>query len=74
MIAHLPLLTPDAERGRRTIARCHQRLARRRARLRSADSGVNTTYLAIERALIGGLCAIYISSVFILALRMLSGG
>jgi hypothetical protein len=68
MIQPLPLLTPNAQRSQRTIARCHQRLARLRA-----VRGVNTTYLAVERALIGGLCLIYISGVALVAIQMLSG-
>ena len=70
MIQPLPLLTPNAQRGQRTIARCHQRLARLRPVVRRG----NTTYLAVERALIGGLCLIYISGVALVAIQMLSGG
>ena len=70
MIQSLPLLTPNAQRGQRTVARCHERLARRRAVVRRG----NTTYLAVERALIGGLCLIYISGVARVAIQLLSGG
>ena len=70
MIQPLPLLTPNAQRGQRTIARCHARLARLRPVVRRR----NTTYLAVERALIGGLCLIYISGVALVAIQMLSGG
>ena len=70
MIQPLPLLTPNAQRGQRTIARCHERLAR----LRPVVRRDNTTYLAVERALIGGLCLIYISCVALIAIQMLSGG
>ena len=70
MIRPLPHLTPDADRRRRTIARCHRRLAR----LRSVRGAGNTTYLAIERALIGGLCLIYICGVALVAIQMLSVG
>jgi hypothetical protein len=73
MIEPLPILTPNAQRGRRTIARCHDRLARRRKRLGHADGDGNTTYLAVERALIGGLCVIYLSGVALVAIQMLSG-
>ena len=73
MIQPLPLLTPNAQRGQRTIARCHERLARRRKRLGPAAGGGNTTYLAVERALIGGLCVIYLSGVALVAIQMLSG-
>lgn len=70
MIQPLPLLTSNAQRGQRTIARCHERLARQRSVVRRS----NTTYLAVERALIGGLCLIYISGVALAAIQMLSGG
>jgi hypothetical protein len=73
MIQPLPLLTPNAERGQRTIARCHERLARRRKRLGPAAGNGYTTYLAVERALIGGLCVIYLSGVALVAIQMLSG-
>jgi len=72
MIQPLPLLTPNAQRGQRTIARCHERLARRRKRMELAEGG-NTTYLAVERALVGMLCVIYISGVALVAIQMLSG-
>ena len=68
MIQPLPLLTPNAQRGQRTVARCHERLAR----LRPVVGRGNTTYLAVERALIGGLCLIYISGVALVAIRMLT--
>ena len=71
MIQPLPLLTPNAQRGQRTIARCHKRLARLRSVVRRDN---NTTYLAVERALIGGLCLIYLSGIAIVAIQMLSGG
>ena len=74
MIQPLPLLTPNAQRGQRTIARCHERLARRRKRLEPAVTRGNTRYLAVERALIGGLCVIYMSGVALVAIQMLSGG
>ena len=70
MIQPLPLLTPNPRRGERTIARCHERLARVRPVVRRG----NTTYLAVERALIGGLCLIYISGVALIAIQMLGGG
>jgi hypothetical protein len=73
MIETLPLLTPDPRRSDRTIARCHQRLARHQRRWIRNDARPHTTYLAIERALIGGLCVIYISGVAVVAIRMLNG-
>ena len=38
-IEPLPLLTPNTQRGQRTIARCHDRLARRRKRFGPAAGG-----------------------------------
>lgn len=70
MIQPLPLLTPNAQHGQRTLTRCHERLARLRPVVRRG----NMTYLAVERALIGGLCVIYISGVALVAIQMLSGG
>ena len=70
MIEPLPLLTPNAQRGQRTIARCHERLARQPPLVTRG----HTTYLAVERALIGGLCVIYISGVALVAMQLLSGG
>ncbi len=69
MIQPLPLLTPNAQRGQRTLARCHTRLAR----LQPVVTRDNTTYLAVERALIGGLCLIYLSGVALVAIQMLGG-
>ena len=74
MIETLPLLTPDGQRGARTLARCHERLAHRRKRLRSAGKRVNTTYLAVERALIIAFCVIYMSGVVLIAFQMLGAG
>ena len=73
MIETLPLLTPNAQRGERTIARCHERLARRRKRLEAAATRTSARYLAVERVLIGGFCVIYLSGVALVAIQMLSG-
>lgn len=72
MIEPLLLLTPNSQRSERTIARCHARLARRRKRLETMTRA-NATYLATERALIGGLCVIYISAVLVVAVQILRG-
>jgi hypothetical protein len=71
MIGTLPLLTPDAQRGERTRKRCHERLARERSLHKSSGRRGNTNNLDIERALIGALCAIYISGVALVAIEML---
>ena len=74
MIETLPPLTPDAQRATRTVARAHERLARRRGRRTAAGARPNTRYLAVERALLGAFCVIYISSVAVVAIEMLAGG
>ena len=73
MIETLPLLTPNPERSARTIDRCHKRLARRRKPMVTDTSGPYSTYLAVERAVIGGLCVIYISGVALIAIHVLIG-
>ena len=73
MIEALPLLTPDPRRSDRTLARCHERLARRRKRIATNRSRPDATYLAVERALIGALCVIYMSGVAFVAIRVLTG-
>ena len=73
MMEALPLLKPDPRRSERTAARCHDRLARRRKRLDTAMRHTNTKYLAVERALVGALCVIYISGVALIAIQVLSG-
>jgi hypothetical protein len=72
MTQSLPLLRPNAQRSQRTIARCHERLARRRKRGGPAASRNSSTYLAVERAVIGGLCVIYMSGIALIAIQMLS--
>ena len=73
MTETLPPLTPDAHRGERTRARCHEQLARRRKRLESSVKPANTRYLLVERALVGVLCTMYLSEVAAIAIDMLSG-
>jgi len=69
MIDQLPLLTSDPERVRRLTARCHERLARQRRRTEDAAAPVSPAMLMAERAIVGGLCAIYLSSVVFDVLR-----
>jgi hypothetical protein len=51
MIDNLSVLAPDTARAGRTIARCHDRLERRRLRAR--------TYV-IERTVVAGVSIIYL--------------
>jgi hypothetical protein len=71
MIETLPLLTPDPRRSNRTIARCQERLARHHKRRLLSGARPDTTYLALERALVGGLCVIYMSGVALVAIQVL---
>lgn len=71
MIETLPLLTPHPQRCERTLTRCHQRLARQRDGRHTTGGHDTGRYLAIERALIGGLCVIYISGIALVAIQML---
>ena len=74
MIETLPLLTPNVRRSERTLARCHDRLSRQHKRRITVVAHPNTTYLAIERAVIGVLCVIYMSGVAAVAIKVLMGG
>ena len=60
MIENLPLVTPDASRSARTIARCHDRLAARRRRVEVRDRPPNPRALGAERLLVAGFCAAYL--------------
>ena len=71
MIETLPLLTPNPQRCDRTLAQCHERLARRRNGRHTSGGRDTARYVTIERALIGGLCVIYISAVAGVAIQML---
>lgn len=66
MIEHLPSLTPDPTRNARTIARCHDELDRRRA-----NSAAVAPY-AIERNALLGFGALYLSSLALDVIRILT--
>lgn len=73
MIETLPLLTPDPHRTRRTVQRCHQRLARRPTRPALDAARPGARYLAVERVLIGSLCVFYMTRVALVAIDVLIG-
>jgi hypothetical protein len=73
MIETLPLLTPDAARGARTRARCHDVLAARRRRIEAQNRPPSPPALAAERLLVAGLCAIYLISMAGNVLRITGG-
>ena len=65
MIEQLPSLTPDATRNARILARCHDKLNRRRADVRA---GARYT---VERNALLGFGVIYMSSVAFTVLQVL---
>lgn len=70
MIANLTLLTPDPSRADRLRARCHDRLARHR---RAEAESAQPKHAGLERAIVGGVCVIYMSAVVLTAVQVLSG-
>jgi len=60
MIENLPLLTPDASLGAKTIARCHDRLAARRRTIAARNRAPNPRSLGAERLLVTGFCVAYL--------------
>ena len=73
MIETLPLLTPDPQRSKRTVERCHARLAHRHRRLAADAARPDARYLAVERVLVGSLCVIYMAGVARVAVEVLIG-
>jgi hypothetical protein len=67
MIEMLPTLTPDASRGAKVLARCHDRLARQRRRAAQRVRGGR-----IERTLMTGFAVIYVAAVTANALSVFS--
>ena len=60
MIDNLPLLTPDASRRARTMARCHDRLAARRRKIEARHRPPAQRGARLERLLVAGLCVAYL--------------
>ena len=60
MIENLPLLTPNAARGARTVTRCREELARRRRALDAQQQQPKLKVLAVERTLVAGACVLYL--------------
>ena len=60
MIENLPLLTPDASRSAKTMARCHTRLAARRRRIEARNRPAGQKGAAAERLLMAGFCVVYL--------------
>ena len=64
-------LTPDASRGARVVARCHEKLQRRRRRIEASQRQPGPRTMRIERTIAGGFCLIYATAVISNALRVL---
>ncbi len=60
MIENLPLLTPDAARGERTVRRCRAALAQHRRALEAQRTQPDRKVLAVERSLAAGACVAYL--------------
>ena len=60
MIDNLQRLTPDASRGAKTIARCHDRLAARRRKIEARHRAPGARSLGAERLLAVGFCVAYL--------------
>ena len=61
MIGQLPMLTPDAARAARVVARCHARLRPR------------TRRISLEPVLLAGISIVYLSAVAISAFEVWMG-
>jgi len=63
MIENLPLLTPDASRGTRTMSRCHDRLAARRRKLEARNRpSTRRAGITVEHLLLAGVCVVCLVS------------
>jgi len=60
MIETLPLLTSDASRRAKTIARCHDRLAAQRRKVEARNRASGARALGAERLLAAGFCVAYL--------------
>ena len=60
MIENLPVLTPDASRSAKTVARCQDRLAARRRKTEARSRASNPRAFGAERLLVAGFCVAYL--------------
>ena len=74
MIENLPVLTPDAARCARTIARCHQRLAARRRKVESRTRRPQRrAAVTVEHLLLASVCAAYLVAMAVNVLSVATG-
>jgi hypothetical protein len=62
VIEQLPLLTPEPARTQSVLKRCHDRLNQQRRRAEAVAKPRKGIQI-LERAIVAGLCAVYLSSV-----------
>ncbi|MEO6222452.1 MAG: hypothetical protein ABIP90_04320 [Vicinamibacterales bacterium] len=65
VLAELPRSNPDTARSQRVRARCHAAMTRRRGGQVKAGSFSR----AVESAVVGGFCAVYLCALTLIALH-----
>jgi hypothetical protein len=74
MIEHLPVLAPDAERGARTMSRCHEQLAARRRKVESRTRRPQRrSAMTVEHLLLASVCAAYLVAMAVNVLWIAAG-
>lgn len=72
MTDNLPMLTPDAARGARTLARCHARLEAHRHELEAQAARANQRAATAERLILAGASLAYLVAMAGNVLRIVS--
>jgi hypothetical protein len=72
-LAQLPAAAPNDARASRVRARCHAALERARLDRDRAARGLTTSQI-LEATLVGGMCLLYLSTLFLAALRVGGAG
>jgi hypothetical protein len=74
MIENLPVLTPDAARCARTMARCHERLAARRRKVESRSRRPRQRgAVTVQHLVLGSVCAAYLVAMAVNVLSIATG-
>ena len=74
MIENLPVLSPDAARSARTMARCHERLAARRRKVESRTRRPQRrASVSVEHLLLASVCAAYLVAMAVNVLSVAAG-
>lgn len=69
LLAGLPRPNSDALRSDRVRARCHRVLARRQTPAVRSQLGRSRAWRAVESAIVGGFCTVYLSLIALMALQ-----